>query len=102
MSRDAKEVDSEKGSVQPSVDVEEARFEKGLEAQGILVPKSGFLHKVSIITNDSIHLLIRDTQLWSAVLYIDRFGVEVRGIERVRPEDRTALSAWDVWDSATM
>jgi hypothetical protein len=47
MATNGKDSDSEKGSVQhPSVEVEEAQFEKGLEAQGIHVPKSGFIHKV--------------------------------------------------------
>ena len=59
-----------------------------------------FKHPSIIIIN--LRLILSIFKLWEAVLYIDRFGVEVRGIERVKPEDRSALSAWDVWDSATM
>ncbi|TDL19282.1 hypothetical protein BD410DRAFT_774153 [Rickenella mellea] len=74
--------DSEKGSHTPSVIVKEAEI---LETQGISVHRTGFIGK-----------------LWAAVLYVDRFGVEVRGIERIRPEDRTATSTWDLWDAMTM
>ncbi|KAI5118639.1 hypothetical protein M0805_000015 [Coniferiporia weirii] len=73
--------DSEKGSAQIGVEVKEAN----LEAQGFNIPTSGFLAK-----------------LWRAVLYIDKFGVEVRGIERVRPEDRSPHSLADLLDTATM
>ncbi|THH02634.1 hypothetical protein EW145_g6721 [Phellinidium pouzarii] len=72
---------SEKGSALVSVDVKES----GLEAQGIHVPTSGFVAK-----------------LWRAVLYVDKFGVEARGIERVRPEDRSPHSLVDLLDTATM
>ncbi|KAH8109158.1 permease for cytosine/purines, uracil, thiamine, allantoin-domain-containing protein [Phellopilus nigrolimitatus] len=72
---------SGKGTSQASIDVQEA----GFEAQGIHVPTTGFLAK-----------------LWRAVLFVDKFGVEVRGIERVRPEDRSPRSTADLLDSATM
>lgn len=36
------------------------------------------------------------------MLYIDKFGVEVRGIERIKPEDRSARSVADLLDAATM
>lgn len=92
--------DSEKGSaVAPSVVVKEA----GLEAQGIHVPRSGFFAKV----RGQCYLLQKFfyadlLQMWQAVMYIDKFGVEVRGIERIRPEDRSARSMADLFDSATM
>lgn len=80
------ESDSEKGSLQkhtpdtaPGVEVAE------FEAQGINVPRTGFL-----------------ARLWRLVLYVDKFGVEVRGIERVRPQDRAARSVLDLLDAATM
>ncbi|KZS93398.1 hypothetical protein SISNIDRAFT_485652 [Sistotremastrum niveocremeum HHB9708] len=41
-------------------------------------------------------------KLWDFVLYVDRFGVEVRGIERVLPQDRTANTIWDLLDCASM
>ncbi|KLO11603.1 hypothetical protein SCHPADRAFT_830812 [Schizopora paradoxa] len=75
---------SEHGSAElgyPTAAVQEAT----LEAQGFRVPQTGFIGK-----------------LWKAVLYIDKFGVEVRGIERIRPEDRSARSVWDLLDAATM
>lgn len=34
--------------------------------------------------------------------YVDRFGVEARGIERVKPEDRSGRSVWDLFDTMTM
>lgn len=72
---------SEKGSVHAKIVVKEAT----LEAQGIHIPRTGPL-----------------AALWRAVLYIDEFGVELRGIERVRPEDRSARSLADLLDAATM
>ncbi|KAH8110364.1 permease for cytosine/purines, uracil, thiamine, allantoin-domain-containing protein [Phellopilus nigrolimitatus] len=71
----------EKDTAQASIDVQEV----GFEAQGIHVPTTGFVAK-----------------LWRAVLFIDKFGVEVRGIERVRPEDRSPRSIVHLLDSATM
>ncbi|EJC99821.1 uncharacterized protein FOMMEDRAFT_22878 [Fomitiporia mediterranea MF3/22] len=73
--------DSEKGSAHAAIEVKEAN----LGAQGIRVPHTGPLAK-----------------LWRAVLYVDKFGVEVRGIERVYPEDRSARTIADLLDAATM
>lgn len=36
------------------------------------------------------------------MLYIDRFGVEVRGIERVKPQDRNPHSLKELLDAMTM
>lgn len=71
----------EKGSVNADIEIKEAN----LEAQGIHVIRTGPL-----------------AALWKAVLYIDKYGVEVRGIERIRPEDRSARSFADLLDAATM
>ncbi|KAL5513838.1 FCY21 [Sanghuangporus vaninii] len=71
----------EKGSVHADIEIKETN----LEAQGIHVPRTGPLGG-----------------LWKAVLFIDKYGVEVRGIERIRPEDRSARSFADLLDAATM
>jgi len=65
------------GKFSPGVESHEAH----VVVEQVQAPKTGFLAK-----------------LWDFVLYIDRFGVEVRGIERVLPEDRTARSTSDLLD----
>lgn len=85
-SPELKKVDTESASgyekhAPPSIEVKEA----DLERQGIHVPTSGPL-----------------AALWRGVLYIDKFGVEVRGIERVRPEDRSARTVSDLFDAMWM
>lgn len=79
------EVDSEKGF---------SNEEKANEAQVVVrevhAPRTGFFGKVRCLRFVSREFQTHSSQLWDFVLYIDRFGVEVRGIERVRPEDRTA------------
>ena len=72
---------SDLGKHAPSIEVKEAN----LERQGIHVPTSGPL-----------------AALWRGVLYVDKFGVEVRGIERVRPEDRSARTISDLFDAMWM
>jgi len=71
------EADSEKGFRSD----EEKRDEAHIVVQQVQAPKTGIFAK-----------------LWDFVLYIDRFGVEVRGIERVLPQDRSANSIWDLYD----
>ncbi|KAG8989788.1 purine-cytosine permease [Tulasnella sp. JGI-2019a] len=44
-------------------------------------------------------------KLWKAVLWLDKFGVEVRGIERVPPNERNHTTIYDVmalWGSANL
>lgn len=85
------ESDSEKGSLhkqqqQGNASIASAEVEVAeLAAQGIDIPRTGLL-----------------ARLWQFVLYVDKFGVEVRGIERVRPQDRAARSVIDLLDAATM
>ena len=77
--------DSEKGAGHDHADHSIEVKEANLERQGIHIAHSGPLGA-----------------LWRAVLYVDKFGVEVRGIERVKPEDRSARTIHDLLDSMWM
>jgi hypothetical protein len=82
------DVDSEKG-----VSKLESPSDEKVAVEQVQPPATGFFSKVSdpylppfVFSKQSAF----HHQLWQVVLYIDRFGVEVRGIERVSPDNRHA------------